>query len=99
MSKQTTFEDAIKGTEFEGKTVEQVKNALYSQAMQDLRDAHSEEFVGLVTESYAKFGLEYKRRLTEAEKAEQKIAALLAEHPSLAAKFTQHEDEPNTVAV
>lgn len=83
-SKKPTFE----GTPYEGKTDGQVKNALYNLAMQQIRDNHMDEFVQIVENLYDAHGLSYRRRLTEQEKAEQQITALLAANPGLASKFT-----------
>jgi hypothetical protein len=96
-----TFEDLTKGTPFEGKTQDAVKQALYTAAMQDLRNEHLAEFQEAVTASYAAYGLTYKKRLTEQEKAEQQVRALLSAHPELAAKFAaevgSNEDEVTPV--
>lgn len=88
-----TFADKVKGTKFEGKTEEQVKNALYSSALQEIRNRHSDEFVDLLVDSYAEYGLVYKPRLTEEQKAEQQVRALFAANPALAAKFAEVTDE------
>jgi len=76
-----------KSNPLDGKTPEQKKNALYSQAMQEIRNRHEDEFFEIVEALYEANGLTYKRRLTEAQKAEQQVAALFAQFPDLAAKI------------
>lgn len=83
MPKQTS-EVSFAGTKFEGKTEDQVRNALYNQGLQALRNEHPDEFVKIVTDLFAAHGLTYRRRLTEAERAEQQARALFAAHPGLA---------------
>lgn len=81
-----SFEARVKGTKFEGRTEDQVKQALYGVALQDLRNEHLDEFTKHVTDLYATYGLHYKKRLSEEERAEQQVRALFAAHPDLAAK-------------
>jgi hypothetical protein len=68
------------------RTEDQVKQALYGVALQDLRNEHLDEFTKHVTDLYATYGLHYKKRLSEEERAEQQVRALFAAHPDLAAK-------------
>jgi len=90
MAKATSkFDEAIKGTEFEGKTEAQVKNALYSQALQALRNQYIDDFNNLVSEAYENYGLTYRRRLTDEEKAEQQVRALIAANPTLSDRFVE----------
>lgn len=86
-----SFEDLTRGTPFEGKSEEAVKNSLYGKALQQLRNEHADEFVGIVEDLFAAYGLTYRRRLTDEQKAEQQIATLLAAHPNLASKFPAAE--------
>jgi len=71
----------------DGKTPEQKKNALYSQAMQEIRNRHEDEFFEIVEDLYTANGLTYKRRLTEAQKDEQRARAILAANPDLLARL------------
>lgn len=65
-------------TKAEAKSDEQKKNALFSQAMRDLRENHRAEFDARVTALYAEAGYEYRPRLSEEEKARKKILDLAA---------------------
>lgn len=71
----------------DGKATEEKKNTLYRQAMQEIRNRHEDEFFEIVEALYEANGLTYKRRLTEAQKAEQQVRALLASNPGLADKI------------
>lgn len=78
-------EVSFAGTEFEGKTPTQVKNALYTKALQDLRNEHLEEFTDLIEGLYKTYGLTYRRRLTDQQKDEQQARLILARNPGLLA--------------
>lgn len=64
-----------------------LRREAYSAAEKRLRDEYRERFDALVQEEATARGVTYQRRLTAEEKAEQKLQALLAEHPGLAAKL------------
>jgi hypothetical protein len=53
-----------------------VRQRLMGQAMIALRESHREEFDQIARELFAKEGLTYKRRLSEQERASEKIIAL-----------------------
>lgn len=53
-------------------------------ALGRLLDAHRSEFNDLMAEEAKKRNVEWKRKLTEEEKREQKLRALIAEDPALA---------------
>lgn len=72
-----------------------VKGRLYTKATARLREAHQPEFQAYLAEEYAEAGLEYKPRLTPEQKAEQAIAVILAEHPSLREKYIDVKDVPD----
>lgn len=61
----------------------------YGAATKALREAHRQEFDSLYAAEAQKLGEVYVPPLTKAQKAEQQIADLLAEHPDLATKFSQ----------
>lgn len=68
-------------------TESDLRTKAYNAATRTLRAKYRNEFTALVTEEATKLGVTYKPRPTPEEKAEQKLQALLAEHPELAAKF------------
>ena len=53
-----------------------IRQRLMGQTMIALREAHRDEFDQMAREVFRKEGLEYKRRLTEKERASQKIIDL-----------------------
>lgn len=61
------------------KTPEAVKNALYAEAMREVRDNHREEFDALVAEKFEANGLTYKKRLTGEDKARANILRIAQE--------------------
>lgn len=79
MSKTTTTE----------KTEAELRRAAYNAAESRLREKYRDEFIGLVKEEATARGVVYEPRKTAVEKAEEKMQALLAEFPDLAAKFAQ----------
>ena len=82
---------------------QKLKNMLRNQAEREVLDNHRDEYVTIATAKFTQHGLVFQRRKTEAEKAADQIAKLLAAHPELAAQFNQvdpslpqsiPEDEP-----
>lgn len=72
----------------EPKTESALRREAYSAAEKRLREENKDRFDALVQEEAGKRGVTYQRRLTEEEKAEQSLTALLAAHPGLVAKVT-----------
>lgn len=70
----------------EAKTEATLRRESVAAAEKRLREAHREEFDALVQQEAESRGVTYQRRLTDEEKAEQKLRQLLAEHPGLASK-------------
>jgi cellobiose-specific phosphotransferase system component IIA len=74
--------------EAKSKATEKSESALRREAVaaaeRRLREAHREEFDGLVQQEAANRGVTYQRRLTDEEKALQKLRQLLNDHPGLA---------------
>lgn len=70
-----------------------LRNRLRNEAQTEVLNNHREEFVALATAKFAEHGLEFAHRKTDAEKAADKIAALLKAHPELASQFGQGTDE------
>lgn len=64
-----------------------LRRAAYTEANTRLREAHRDDFEKFYEEECKKVGVTYKRRLTDAEKAQQKIDQLLAEHPELRERY------------
>lgn len=61
----------------------------YGKATARVREAHRDEFEAAYVEEAAALGVEYKPRPSAEQKAEEQLAALLAEYPHLAEKVTQ----------
>lgn len=75
-------------TEAEAPRDEQaLKNKLRGQAERTILDKYKDEFYAEAERLFSANGLEFVRRLTPAEKAEQKLKNLLAENPELAQKY------------
>lgn len=66
-----------------GETVQQIKNRLRNEAERIVLDRHKQEFYEEAEKLYEANGFEFKRRLTEQEKAQQSIEKLLKENPEL----------------
>jgi hypothetical protein len=71
------------------------RSKAYSAATARLREAHRTEFDTYLTEEMGKFGLVYKPKPTEAQKAEAEIRRLLAAHPELRNLFAIGNDPAN----
>ena len=83
-------------------TDSQKRNRLRNEAERHILNLHKEEFDDFAEDLFAKNGLTFNRRLSEAQKAEKKINDLIAEHPELEAmlraKFEPaDEDAPAVV--
>lgn len=81
----------------EAKTESALRREAVAAAEKRLREAHREEFDGFVQQEAANRGVTYQRRLTDEEKAEQKLNELLAAHPGLAAKVSGQQPTQDTV--
>lgn len=66
-----------------------LRNKLRNEAQTEVLNNHRDEFVAIATAKFAEHGLEFAHRKTDAEKAADKIAALLKAHPELAGQFGQ----------
>lgn len=66
-------------------TDSQKRNRLRNEAERHILNLHKEEFDDYAEALFAKNGLTFNRRLSEAQKAEKKINDLIAEHPELEA--------------
>lgn len=75
------------------------RSKAYSAATAQLREAHRTEFDNYLVEEMGKFGLTYKPKPTEAQKAEAEIRRLLAAHPELRNLFAIGNDPANDDAV
>lgn len=71
----------------EGESVQQAKNRLRNEAERIILDRYKAEFYKEAERLYAENGYEFKRRLTEQEKAQQKIEELLAQNPELREQY------------
>lgn len=70
-----------------GETVQQTKNRLRNEAERIVLDRHKNEFYKEAERLYEENGFEFKRRLTEQEKAQQQIEKLLKENPELREQY------------
>lgn len=82
----------------EDKTDESVdRNTLlrraYTKATQQLREAHSEEFINFQKEAAKELGLDYKPRLSKEDKAIAEVDSILTEHPELAKAVAERAAE------
>lgn len=66
-----------------------LKQRLRSEAERDVINNHRDEYVAIASAKFAAHGLEFTRRLTEAERAEKQIRELLEKNPELAEKFSK----------
>lgn len=66
-----------------------LKQRLRSEAERDVINNHRDEYVAIASAKFAAHGLEFTRRLTDAERAEKQILELLAKNPELAEKFAK----------
>jgi len=65
-------------------TDSQKRNRLRNEAERHILNLHKDEFDDYAEELFAKNGLVFNRRLSEAQKAQKKIQDLIALHPELA---------------
>lgn len=70
-----------------GETAQQAKNRLRNEAERIVLDRHKAEFYEEAERLYAKHGFEFKRRLTEEEKAAQTIEKLIQQNPALRERY------------
>jgi replicative superfamily II helicase len=61
----------------------QKRNRLRNEAERHILNLHKDEFDDYAEDLFAKNGLTFNRRLSEAQKAEKKINDLIAAHPEL----------------
>lgn len=67
------------------------RSAAYGAAVKRLREGHRDEFNAMVAEEMKARGVDWRPRLTPEEKAAKQIKQLLAEHPDLAAQFSEKQ--------
>lgn len=77
-----------------GETAQQAKNRLRNEAERIVIDRHRDEFYAEAERLYEANGFEFKRRLTEEEKAAQQIEKLLQANPALREQYA-----PTTMVV
>ena len=70
-----------------GDTTAALKNKLRNQAERMVIKRHRDEYDAIAKELFAENGIEYAPRLTDEQKAEQKLLKLLEASPELAAKY------------
>lgn len=67
--------------------LKKIKQKLRAQAERDVLTNHRGEYNTRVEQLFTEHGLEFKRKLTEEEKAEQEMRKLITDHPELAARL------------
>src|SRR5690242_15327115 len=102
-TKAQTDSDLTEYKDDKGKqlTVQQLKNKLRGQAERAVLDKYKKEVISHTEALYKEHNLEYVRRLSDEEKAEQEVARLLALHPNLRSTFTAkalQEASPGDIA-
>ena len=65
-----------------------LKSQLRAKAEREVLQNHQDEYHQVASRLFAEHGLEFTRRLTEKEKAERELKALLEKHPELAQSVT-----------
>jgi hypothetical protein len=78
--------------------LQQLKNRLRNEAEREVLNAHKDEVHRLTKEKYDSHGLEYVRRLTEEEKAQQAIEKYYQQFPNLRPVTVVQADVPDTSA-
>ena len=68
-------------------TTQQLKNRLRNEAEREVLNSHRDEVVRITQAKYDEHGLEYVRRLTDAEKAEAKVQEYFKQFPELRDQF------------
>lgn len=88
---EATEEVAVESQETEApatnETDTQKRNRLRNKAERIILERHRAEFNEVAEEIFSEEGLKYNRRLTDEERAEEKLNKLLAENPKLAEKL------------
>lgn len=79
-------------------TVQQLKNRLRNEAEREVLNNHKGEVIKITEAKYDQHGLEYVRRLTDAEKAQKLIEDQLALHPELEAYILQRAQKHEEAA-
>lgn len=64
-----------------------LKRKAYANAERELRENHKQEFEDLREKHATALGVEYKRKPSAEEKAEEQMRRLLEEHPNLRSKI------------
>lgn len=77
-------------------TERQKRARLKTAATNQLIEVHRDEFNQIADDLFKANGLEFKRRLTDEEKAEQKLARLLEENPGLRGKLGNYAGEQHS---
>lgn len=67
--------------------ISQLKNKLRAEAEREVIANHRDEYHEVAARKFGEHGLEFTRRLTDEERAEQEMERLLEAHPGLAAKL------------
>lgn len=74
-------------TVVDAKELTALKNRLRAEAEREVLDNHRPEYHEIAARKFGEHGLEFARRMTAEEKAEEALQKLLAANPALAAKY------------
>lgn len=80
--------DGVPVTQLSSKKLTALKNKLRAEAERETLANHRDEYHDIASAKFAVYGLEFTRRLTDEERAEEQIQKLLASNPALAEKYT-----------
>ena len=81
--------DATKTQNPDPADAERLRNQAYYSAKRDLVEKYQDEYRKLVLAYAEELGVEIRFRKSPAERAEEQMQKLLAEHPELRSKFTE----------
>lgn len=78
-------------------TESQIKNRLRNEAEREILDKYKDELVQITNAKFDAAGIKYVRRLSQDEKDEKALEALLAKNPKLRSKFAAPVEAEATV--
>lgn len=79
-------EDRVE-TNLNAQEITALKNKLRAEAERETLDNHRPEYHEIAARKFAEHGLEFTRRMSKEERAEQQLRKLLADNPALAASL------------
>lgn len=73
-------------------TLQQLKNRLRNEAEREVVNNHRDEYHQIAEAKFKEHGIEFTRRLTDEEKAAEKIREMLRQFPELRGQFSLDAD-------